>query len=330
MSRGESSKLKTKTNNRFLQALSRSGVVLIFLVLLVAFAILTKGVSIRISNLRSLLISTASTGLMAIGMTLVIIDRGIDLSVGGVAALSSAIGAICMTRTSLPWIACVLVMLVIGLLVGLVNGLSIAVLKMPQFICTMATLKITTGLAQFILGGTTIYGLRQQHAVFGQASVAGVPVCVWMLVIFMLIAFVVLRFSGFGRELYAMGGNPKAAWTAGINVRRNRIAIYMASGFMAAVSALVITSKIMCAQVSIGEGMELDAIASSVIGGVSMAGGEGGVIGAVLGAIVINMINNGLNLMRVSPYIQTAIKGLVIFIAVAADVIRRRKELAPH
>ncbi len=321
---------KAKSSNKFLKMLTKNGVVLIFIVLLVGFAILTKGISIRISNIKSLLISTASTGLMAIGMTLVIIDRGIDLSVGGVAALSSAIGAILMTRYSWPWLLCVLVMLLIGVLVGSLNGVSIAILKMPPFICTMATLKISTGLAHFILGGTTIYGLNEHHSVFGQKYLVGIPVCVWMLAAFMLFVFWILRYSSFGRELYAMGGNPKAAWTTGINVRRNRILIYIASGFMASVAALVITSKIMCAQVSIGEGSELDAIASAVIGGVSMAGGEGGVLGAVLGSIVINMINNGLNLMRVSPYIQTAIKGLVIFVAVAADVLRRRKELDPH
>lgn len=319
-----------KSKNGFLKMLTRNGVVLIFIVLLIGFAILTKGVSIRLSNIRSLLISTASTGLMAIGMTLVIIDRGIDLSVGGVAALSSAIGAILMTRYSWPWFICVLVMLLIGVLIGLLNGVSIAVLKMPPFICTMATLKISTGLAHFILGGTTIYGLNEQHSVFGQKYMIGIPVCVWMLAIFMVAVFLILRYSSFGRELYAMGGNPKAAWTTGINVRRNRILIYVTCGFMASVAALVITSKIMCAQVSIGEGSELDAIASAVIGGVSMAGGEGGVLGAVLGSIVINMINNGLNLMRVSPYIQTAIKGFVIFAAVAGDVLRRRKELDPH
>ena len=319
-----------KSKNGFLKMLTRNGVVLIFIVLLIGFAILTKGVSIRLSNIRSLLISTASTGLMAIGMTLVIIAGGIDLSVGGVAALSSAIGAILMTRYSWPWFICVLVMLLIGVLVGLLNGVSIAVLKMPPFICTMATLKISTGLAHFILGGTTIYGLNEQHSVFGQKYMIGIPVCVWMLAIFMVAVFLILRYSSFGRELYAMGGNPKAAWTTGINVRRNRILIYVTCGFMASVAALVITSKIMCAQVSIGEGSELDAIASAVIGGVSMAGGEGGVLGAVLGSIVINMINNGLNLMRVSPYIQTAIKGFVIFAAVAGDVLRRRKELDPH
>jgi len=255
--------LKTKSagTNRFVKALSQSGVVLIFAVLLVGFAILTNGVSIRMSNIRSMLISTAATGLMAIGMTLVIIDRGIDLSVGGVAAISSAVGAICMTRLNVPWGFSVLIMLLIGVLVGFLNGVSIAILRMPPFICTMAMLKITTGTAHYILGGTTIYGLSPQHAVFGQSYFLSVPVCVWMLAVFMSIAFLVLRYSSFGRELYAMGGNPKAAWTAGINVRRNRILIYIVCGFMASVGALVITSKIMCAQVSIGEGSELDAIA---------------------------------------------------------------------
>jgi ribose/xylose/arabinose/galactoside ABC-type transport system permease subunit len=318
---------KSNYRSRFAKLVSQNGVILIFLVIFSIFAILTAGISIRPSNIRSMLVSGASTGLMAIGMTLVIIDRGIDLSVGGVAALSSAIGAILMTRTGLPWIICILVMLSIGTLVGFFNGVAIAVLKMPPFICTMATLKITTGLALFILGGTTIYGLPKIHSFFGQGYLIDIPVCVLMLAIFMAIAFVMLRYSSFGRELYAMGGNPKAAWTAGINVVRNRIVIYMMSGFMAAVAALVITSKVMCAQVSIGEGSELDAIASAVIGGVSMAGGEGNVIFAVIGTLVITMIDNGLNLLKVSPYIQTAIKGSVIFSAVASDLIRRRKNL---
>ena len=319
---------KSTTNGRsLLSILSKNGVILIFFVIFIGFALLTNGVSFRLSNIRSMLVSGSSTGLMAIGMTLVIIDRGIDLSVGGVAALSSAIGAILMTRTGLPWPLCILVMLGIGTFVGFLNGLAISFLKMPPFICTMAMLKITTGFAHFILGGTTIYGLPKVHSVFGQGYFLNIPVCVWMLAIFMLVALLVLKYSSFGRELYAMGGNPKAAWTAGINVTRNRIIIYMVSGFMAAVAALVITSKVMCAQVSIGEGSELDAIASAVIGGVSMAGGEGNVALAVVGTLVITMIDNGLNLMKVSPYIQTAIKGLVIFGAVSADLIRRHKSL---
>lgn len=310
--------------------IARNGVIIIFLAIAALVAALTGGRSITPSNIMNILMQTTTTGLMAIGMTLVIIDRGIDLSVGGVAALSSAVGAICMVKVGLPWALCVGIILLIGILVGLVNGLAIAVLKMPPFICTMATLQMSRGMAHFILGGTTVFGLPPQHAIFGQGKIFSIfPVSVLILLVCCVLVAVLLRYSRFGRELYAMGGNPRAAWIAGINVIRNRIIIYVICGFMASVAALIITSRIMCAQVTIGNGNELDAIASSVIGGVSMAGGEGNVVGAVIGSIIIVIINNGLNLMGVSPYIQTAIKGLVIFVAIAADVIRRRRQLEP-
>lgn len=317
-------------NNAFLSGvrkLFKNGVVIIFVIVVALVAILTKGKSLSSSNLMNVLVQTTSIGILAIGMSLVIIDRGIDLSVGGIAAFTAAVGAILMTRYQVPWIACVILMLLIGLAVGAINGAAIAVLKMPAFITTMAMLNMSRGMAHYLLGGTTVYGLPAEHAVFGQGDFLKIPVCVWMLVICMIVVAVVLRFTKFGRELYAMGGNPRASWIAGINVNKNRIMIYMISGLMSAIASLIITSKIMCAQVTIGEGIELNAIASSVIGGVSMAGGEGGVVGAVLGAIVMTMINNGMNLLAVSPYLQTAIQGFVIFIAIAADVIRRRKEL---
>lgn len=311
-----------------LKKLTKNGVVIIFFGIVLIIALLTGGKSIKGSNILNVLMQTTTTGLMAIGMTFVIIDRGIDLSVGGIAALSSAIGAICMTQLGVPWILCIIIMMVVGIIVGLLNGLSIALLRMPAFICTMAMLQISRGAAHFLLNGTTVFGLPDAHAFFGQSNLVGIPVSIWILILFTAVAAVLLKYSRFGRELYAMGGNPKAAWIAGINVKKNRILIYVFSGFMSAVAALIITSRIMCAQITIGEGSELDAIASAVIGGVSMAGGEGGVVGAVIGAIIIVMINNGLNLLAVSPYIQTAIKGIVIFVAIAADLIGRRKQLS--
>ncbi len=315
---------KTKSIISFVK---KNGVVVIFFAIIALIAILTEGKNITPSNLVNILQQATTTGLMTIGMTMVIIDRGIDLSVGGVAALSSAIGAILMTEYQLPWLLCVLIMLFIGVFVGFLNGVSIAILKMPAFITTMAMLKMTQGMAHFILNGTTVFGLPEIHSVFGQGELLELPVSVWILILFTVLGIILLRYTRFGRELYAMGGNPRAAWTAGINVVKNRIAIYIISGFMSSVAALIITSRIMCAQVTIGEGSELDAIASAVIGGVSMAGGEGGVLGAIIGALIIVMINNGLNLLAVSPYLQTAIKGLVIFTAIALDVLSRRKEL---
>jgi ribose transport system permease protein len=305
---------------------SKSRVLIILLLILLAFAILTQGKTVHLSNIMNILVQATVTGLMTIGMALVIIDRGIDLSVGGVAALTSAIGAICMVELKIPWIICVLIMLLVGILVGFVNGITIAKLSVPPFVCTLAVLKITQGLALFLLGGRTIAGLPQAHAFFGQSSIIKIPVSVWILLIFTVLGWLILRSSRFGRELYAMGGNPKAAWIAGINVTRNRVLVYVISGFLSATAALIITSRIMCAQSTIGEGMELDAIAGAVIGGVSLAGGEGGVLGAVVGSLIIVMINNGLNLMAVSPFIQTGVKGLVIFTAVTFDALQRQRE----
>ncbi|MDD6044223.1 MAG: ABC transporter permease [Clostridia bacterium] len=303
---------------------SRNGALVILVIAVAAFAVLTKGKNISLSNIVNILTQVSSVGIMAVGMTMVIIDRGIDLSVGGVACLSVVVAAVGMVKLGLPWYVCIVFMIITGLFIGFVNGILIAKLKMQPFICTMAMLKTTQGIAYYIMQGKTLFGLPEQWAFFGQSKFLGLPICVWLLIILGFVAFLVLKYSRFGRELYAMGGNPQAAWMAGINVDLNRIVAYMISSFCATVAGLIISSRIMCAQTSIGDGSELDAIASAVIGGVSMAGGEGGVVGAIIGAIIISVINNGLNLMAVSPYLQTVIKGLVIFFAVIFDIIRRR------
>ena len=303
---------------------SRNGALVILVIAVAAFAVLTKGKNISLSNIVNILTQVSSVGIMAIGMTMVIIDRGIDLSVGGVACLSVVVAAGGRVKIGLPWYVCIVFMIITGLLIGFLNGILIAKLKMQPFICTMAMLKTTQGIAYYIMQGKTLFGLPEPWAFFGQSKFLGLPICVWLLIVLGFIAFLILKYSRFGRELYAMGGNPQAAWMAGINVNVNRIAAYMISSFCATVAGLIISSRIMCAQTSIGDGSELDAIASAVIGGVSMAGGEGGVVGAIIGAIIISVINNGLNLMAVSPYLQTVIKGLVIFFAVIFDIIRRR------
>ena len=299
---------------------------MIFVLIVLILTVLTKGTFIRPSNIINILIQSTVVGILAIGMTMVIIDRGIDLSVGGTAVFSSAIGAILIVKLGVPWGVVIVVMLLIGLGVGMLNGVSIAYLRMAPFICTLAIMKITQGFAQFILGGQTVFGFPDAYSVFGQGSLLLIPVSVWILVALSAAGFVLLKYSFFGRELYAMGGNPQAAWLSGIAVKRNRIVIYMISGLMAGISAVIITSRIMCAQILIGQGSELDAIAAAVIGGVSLSGGEGGVLGAVTGAVIIVMINNGLNLLAVSPFLQTAVKGIVIFIAITLDIVRAGKQ----
>ena len=308
-----------------LRKLTKNGVFIIFILVVTIFAIATGGKSIRGSNILNILVQTTDVGLMTIGMALVILDRGIDLSVGGAAVLSSSIGALCMVNWGIPWGISIVIMLLLGLLVGFINGITIAKIGVTPFICTLATLKISTGIAHFLLGGMTVFGLPDQHVLFGQTTVGPIPVSVLILVVVAAIGIIMLKYTKFGRELYAMGGNPKAAWMAGINVIKNRIIIYMISGLLSSVAALIITSRIMSASITIGSGSELDAIAGAVIGGVSMSGGEGGMLGAVLGALTIVMINNGLNLLGVSPFLQTAVKGMVIFMAVILDALQRRR-----
>ena len=303
---------------------SKGSVIIILVVVVAVFAILTNFKNLKPSNLVNILVQTTGTGLITIGMALVIIDRGIDLSVGGIAVLSSSVGIILMVKEGWPWLLCVFIFIAIGLLVGLLNGVTIAKFNITPFITTLATLKITQGLASFLLSGKTVYGLPDAHTFFGQDSFV-IPISVWILLLFTVLGTLILRYTYFGRELYAMGGNPTAAWIAGVNITRNRIFVYMISGFLSAVAGLIISSRIMCAQVSIGDGSELDAIAGAVLGGVRMSGGEGKVWGAVIGALVMVMINNGLNLLAVSPYIQTAVKGVVIYGAVCFDALQRSR-----
>lgn len=306
--------------------LLKSGLLMVFILIALIFAISTKGTFIRPSNIINILIQCTVVGILAIGMSMVIIDRGIDLSVGGTAVFCSAVGAILIVRLGVPWPFVVVLMLFIGLGLGFLNGVSIAYLRMAPFICTLAMMKITQGFAQFILGGQTVFGFPDAYSVFGQGNFLLIPISVWILVVLTVAGFILLKYTFFGRELYAMGGNPQASWLSGIAVNRNRVIIYMISGLMAGVAAIIITSRIMCAQILIAQGSELDAIAASVIGGVSLAGGEGGVFGAVTGAVIIVMINNGLNLLGVSPFLQTAVKGLVIFAAITLDILRAGKQ----
>ena len=315
-----------RSKGRIYRSLFKSGLLMVFVLIAVILAVLTKGVFLRPSNIINILVQSTVIGIMAIGMTMVIIDRGIDLSVGGIAVFSSSVGAIFMAKFGIPWGIAVPVILLIGLGIGLLNGVSIAYLRMAPFISTLAMMKITQGFAQFMLGGQTVFGLPEAYRLFGQGDMLFIPVSVWILVVLGGVGFILLKYSFFGRELYAMGGNPQAAWLSGIAVKRNRVFIYMISGLMSAVGGLIITSRIMCAQITIGQGSELDAIAAAVIGGVSMAGGEGSILGAITGAVIIVMINNGLNLLAVSPFLQTAVKGLVIFGAITLDIVRTGKE----
>jgi ribose transport system permease protein len=198
---------------------------------------------------------------------------------------------------------------------------------MPSFIVTLAFWQIYRGLSyQFAKGGQTIFGMPSALAFFGQGYIFGIPVAVLIFSAIGLAGYIILHHTTYGRKLYAVGGNATTAWLSGISTVNVTFSVYLISGLCAAIAAVITLSRLMCASVQMTNGLELDAIAAVVIGGISLMGGEGLIVGVLLGAVIIGVINNGLNLMGVDPYIQEVAKGFIIFLAVAADVIRKRQD----
>jgi ribose/xylose/arabinose/galactoside ABC-type transport system permease subunit len=312
------STLKIRSN----AILEKGGLGLTLVVIAIVLTALTHGLFITTSNILNILVQSSLTGIVSIGMTFVILTSGIDLSVSGVTVFCSLVGAMLMTG-GFGWIPSLLIMLLLGSFIGLINGIAITKLKMVPFVTTLALMNITRGLGKTISNGKTIFGLPPQHAVFGQASVLGIPVAIIILLLFTLAGYIILNYTSFGRMVYAIGGNERAAWLAGIRTDKIVTITYVISGLCAAFGAILITSRLMSASSSIAVGLELDAVAACVIGGTSLFGGEGGIIGTILGAIAISMINNGLNLLGVTPFVQEIAKGIIIFIVIAIDAIRR-------
>ena len=275
---------------------------------------------LTLNNLFNILRQVSINALIAFGMTFVILTGGIDLSVGSILALSSAFVAGLMTDGTSALIA-VLAGLIVGAVMGALNGMVISLGKVAPFIATLATMTIFRGLTLVYTDGKPITGLSQGgwFELFGRGYFWIFPVPV----LTMLIAFAVLYFifkkTTFGRYTYAIGGNEEAAKLMGIQVNKVKIMIYSLSGLMAALAGIILTSRLNSAQPTAGTSYELDAIAAVVLGGTSLSGGRGWIVGTLIGALIIGTLNNGLNLLGVSSFFQLVVKGLVILFAVLAD-----------
>ena len=182
---------------------------------------------------------------------------------------------------------------------------------------------MTAGLALYISMGKTIIGLPIEYSVIGLKKVMGLPVCVWMMFALYILSYIILRYTGYGRKVYATGSNRKSAWLSGINVRIVEFSVYVINGLMSALVGIVLTSKLLSSTSTIGNGMEVNAIAAVVIGGASMTGGEGGVAGTIVGALILTIISNAMNLMSVNAYLQEVVMGLIIIIALLFDMLRK-------
>ena len=274
-------------------------------------------------NINNILRQVSINAIIAAGMTLVILTGGIDLSVGAVMALSGTLAAGLMVGGLNGGIA-LLVCLGVGLCFGLANGAFVALGKMPPIIVTLATMGIARGLALIYTGGYPISGLPNWIRFFGAGSVLGVQTPIVVMVLVYVLGWVLLERTPFGRYVYAIGGNETATRLSGVRVSRTKLAVYGLSGFATAIAAIVLTSRLMSGQPGAGEGFELDAIAAVVLGGTSIAGGRGSLIGTLLGALLLGVLNNGLNMVGVNPYVQTVVKGGIILLAIYIGRERRR------
>ncbi|AID42865.1 ABC transporter permease [Staphylococcus xylosus] len=290
------------------------------LILLVIIISALNSAFLEPSNLFNLLRQVSINGLIAFGMTFVILTGGIDLSVGSTLALSSAMIAILMV-SGVDSIVALLIGCIFGAVLGAINGLLITLGKMAPFIATLATMTVFRGLTLVITDGNPITNLNGSYAfqLFGRGYFLGIPVPAVTMFITFIILYIILHKTVFGRQTYAMGGNEKAAFISGIKVNKLKVMIYSLAGLMSAMAGAILTSRLNSAQPTAGMSYELDAIAAVVLGGTSLTGGKGRILGTLIGVLIIGVLNNGLNLLGVSSFYQQVVKGVVIIIAVLID-----------
>jgi ribose transport system permease protein len=297
---------------------------LIGLVVLVLVLTLSSSDFLTVTNLLNVGVQAAVTAILAFGQTFVIISAGIDLSVGGVAALSAVILAWTATSHGIPWPLATALALVVGLVCGLANGALITYGKLPPFIATLAMAGVARGLGLVISQGSPI-ALPDAVSHVGDTIGDYLPVPLIVMVVMGLITAVVLSRTYAGRAMYAIGGNEEATRLSGIKVTRQKLITYALAGGFAAVAGIVLAGRLASAQPDAANGYELDAIAAVVIGGASLSGGRGKALGTLVGALILAVLRNGLNLLSVSAFWQQVVIGVVIALAVLLDTLRRRQ-----
>ncbi|PZQ99325.1 MAG: ribose ABC transporter permease [Cereibacter sphaeroides] len=277
-------------------------------------------------NLINVLRQIALYGIVSIGLTVVIITSGIDLSVGSIVGVVSVSTAL-MLNSGLALPLTILVALAMGLVFGMVNGVGIAFGRIPPFIMTLGSMVMLRGLALTIADGRPIdlTNADPVFAIIGRGNLLGIPVSVWIFLSVALIVGYVLRYTQFGRNVFAVGSNVEAARLSGVNVAATRIKVYMLSGLLAALTAVIFVSRLTVGEPTAGTGLELEAIAIAVIGGTSLFGGQGSVVGTIVGAAILAILANIMNLVGISPFTQQMVKGAIIILAVSFELLRRHR-----
>lgn len=289
---------------------SRYGLWFVFAALVILASVLSDRF-LSVPNFLNIARQTSVNALLAFGMTAVILTGGIDLSVGSILAVVGVSAAL-MDGAGLPFPLTVVLSLVIGGIVGSLNGVAVAYGKIAPFIVTLAAMTIWRGVTLVMTDGSPLSKLSESFQAFGNTDILGLPSLVWLALIALAVTWVLLRRTGWGRGIYALGSSEDAARFAGLPVNKLKVTVYAFSGVTSALAALLLTSRLYSAQPTAGQTFELDAIAAVVVGGTSLAGGRGSVIGTLLGALIIGVLNNAMNLLDVNAFYQQIVKGGVI------------------
>ncbi|MBI0579332.1 ABC transporter permease [Neobacillus cucumis] len=298
---------------------AKYGIYIAFAILFVILSVSSESF-LTTTNLINILRQVSIIGIVAIGMSFIIITGGIDLSVGSIMALSAVVAAsFAKADTSYSLFIPIIVGMAVGLACGLINGVLVAKWKVAPFIATLGMMTAARGLAMVYTDGRPVIGLSNSYNHIGSGSFLNIPIPIIAFIIIALIGIFLLRFTVFGRYVYATGGNEQSAKLSGIRVNFIKIGVYGIAGLLAGIGGMILSSRIMSGSPVLGEGYELDAIEAVVIGGTSLFGGVGSIIGTLAGVLIIGVMNNGLDLLNVSSYYQQILKGAIIVIAVLLD-----------
>ena len=315
---------KKGVQNRLASDLFRKFGLLIVIVLMIVIMTFVSPVFLTSGNIINILRQVSLNGILAVGMTFVILTGGIDLSVGSLIAVSGVIAGSLLLQGQSAFVA-VTVSVLVAVAFGLFNGIMISYCGLPPFIATLAGQTIGRGFALVYSDGKPFAISNPEYLAIGKGSFLGIPIPIWILFFVCLLAFIILTFTTFGRHIYAFGGNRNATKLSGVRTKRVEAAAYIISGLLSGIVAVILSARISSGQPTAGEGYELDAIAAVAIGGTSMTGGVGTLNGTIMGFIIIGILSNSLTLLNVSSFYQQIVKGVIILVAVLLDMREKKK-----
>lgn len=307
-------------------SISQVFVYLILLFVIVFFSIMSKSF-LTSRNILNICRQVSMIGICSVGMTMVLLTGGIDISVGSIIALSGVVSAKLIVEAGLPIFPSMLVGIFVSILCGLISGVMVAEFEVPALIATLAMQTIARGIAFILTKGIPVYGLPEQIRTLAQGYFFNIPIPVYIMVLVFFIGWWMLEQTTFGRHVYAIGGNEEVARLSGINVVLRKIQIYAISGMFAGLSGVIMLSRINSGQPATSEGFEMDVITAAVLGGVSVAGGQGRILNVVAGVLIMGMLNNGMTLMNLDEYWQWITRGMVLLFAVAFDNMQRKRQM---